>query len=109
MNQWSNHSTTSLVLKTLNKTNPMASLCNLLITYALKPCYSFTVMTTKQAADALCIMRDQQHKIDLVIIEAYLLDMDKYELLETIRNISSLPIIGKYLPFNYLFLLIKNI
>ncbi|XP_012435685.1 two-component response regulator ARR1 [Gossypium raimondii] len=68
------------------------STCVIILSKMLRS-FGYKVVTTKRATDALCIIRDQQHKIDLVLTEACLHDMDKYELLETIRNISSLPII----------------
>ncbi|XP_039062586.1 two-component response regulator ARR1-like [Hibiscus syriacus] len=53
----------------------------------------YQVITAKRATDAFCIVQDREFKIDLILAEACLPDMDKYELLETIRNMSGIPII----------------
>ena len=52
-------------------------------------------MTAKRATDAFCIIRDREYEIDLILAEGCLPDMDKYELLETIREMSKLPVIRK--------------
>ncbi|CAL1379383.1 unnamed protein product [Linum trigynum] len=55
----------------------------------------YTVTTAKLAKEALHILQNQgkQGEIDLVLTELHLPDMGKYELLETIREISSLPVV----------------
>ncbi|GAV92001.1 Response_reg domain-containing protein/Myb_DNA-binding domain-containing protein, partial [Cephalotus follicularis] len=53
----------------------------------------YKVMTAKRAKDALCIIRDREDEIDLVLTESHLPDMDTYKLLETIGEVSSLPVI----------------
>ncbi|XP_010523048.1 PREDICTED: two-component response regulator ARR12 isoform X5 [Tarenaya hassleriana] len=53
----------------------------------------YRVVTADRASDALHILRDREGEIDLIMTEAHLSDMDKYELLETITGISKLPIV----------------
>ncbi|GMI69655.1 hypothetical protein HRI_000634800 [Hibiscus trionum] len=53
----------------------------------------YQVITAKRATDAFRIIHDREHEIDLILAEAWLPDMDKYELLETISNMSAIPII----------------
>lgn len=55
-------------------------------------------MTAKRATEAFCIIQERQYEIDLILAEGCLPDMDKYELLETMRKISKLPVVRKQLP-----------
>ncbi|WRX08892.1 Signal transduction response regulator [Theobroma cacao] len=53
----------------------------------------YEVMTAKRATEAFCIIQERQYEIDLILAEGCLPDMDKYELLETMRKISKLPVV----------------
>ncbi|XP_043805610.1 two-component response regulator ARR14 [Manihot esculenta] len=55
--------------------------------------FGYKVMTATRATDALSILQERQHELDLVLTEVHLPDMDKYELLETMGEISCLPIV----------------
>ncbi|XVE73934.1 hypothetical protein DITRI_Ditri11bG0158600 [Diplodiscus trichospermus] len=55
--------------------------------------WGYGVMIAKQATDAFRIIRDRRYEIDLVLANSYLPDMGKYELLETMRKMSNLPVI----------------
>ncbi|GKV13033.1 hypothetical protein SLEP1_g24110 [Rubroshorea leprosula] len=56
-------------------------------------CIGYRVLTTRLAYDAFCIIKDKENEIDLVLAEGSLPDMDKYEFLETIGEISKLPVV----------------
>ncbi|XP_022769503.1 two-component response regulator ARR2-like [Durio zibethinus] len=62
--------------------------------------FGYKVMTAKRATDAFCIIRDGEYKIDLVLAEGCLPDMDKYELLETIKKMSKLPVVLMSVDYN---------
>jgi two-component response regulator (ARR-B family) len=54
------------------------------------------VTTATRATDALHILREKEDEINLILIETHLPDMDQYEIIETVRAMSSsLPIVGK--------------
>ncbi|EEF50457.1 sensor histidine kinase, putative [Ricinus communis] len=53
----------------------------------------YKVITAKRATDALHILRERQYELDLILTEVHLPDMDKYELLETMAEVSCLPIV----------------
>ncbi|XWS35728.1 hypothetical protein CRYUN_Cryun20dG0021200 [Craigia yunnanensis] len=57
-------------------------------------------MTARRATDAFCIIRDRKYEIDLILAEGCLPDMDKYELLETIREMSKLPVVLMSVDYN---------
>lgn len=57
--------------------------------------FGYEVLTTKRAADAFCIIRERVDELDIILAETHLPDMDKYELLETVREMSKLPVIRK--------------
>ena len=56
---------------------------------------SFAVMTAKRASDALCIIREREDEVDLVLSDACLPDMTRYELLERVGRMSKLPVVSK--------------
>lgn len=58
----------------------------------------FTVMTAKRGTDALCIIRERENEVEVVLSEAYLPDMNKYELLERVKGMSKLPVVSKSGP-----------
>ncbi|XVF22635.1 hypothetical protein REPUB_Repub12eG0188100 [Reevesia pubescens] len=60
----------------------------------------YKVMTAKRATDAFCIIRDREFEIDLILAEGCLPDMDKYELLETMRKMSKLPVVLMSVDYN---------
>ena len=51
-------------------------------------------MTAKRASDALAIAREEDD-LQLVLAEAHLPDMDKYEFLERMGEMSKLPVVSK--------------
>jgi PleD family two-component response regulator len=53
-------------------------------------------VTAKRASDALSIVREKEDDLNLVLTEAHLPDMDKYEFLERMGEISKLPVVSKY-------------
>ncbi|KAL5859810.1 hypothetical protein ACOSQ4_001106 [Xanthoceras sorbifolium] len=55
--------------------------------------FGYKVMTAKRASDALCIIREREDEVGVVLSEAYLPDMNKYELLETVGKMSKLPVV----------------
>lgn len=57
---------------------------------------SLTVVTATHATEAMRILREREDELDLILTEILLPDMDKYELLETMGEISSIPIVSKY-------------
>ncbi|CAL1399029.1 unnamed protein product [Linum trigynum] len=77
------------------------SVCSTILSKMLRASGYSVIYTTKQsqvttaklAKEALYILQDRQGEIDLVLTELYLPDIGKYELLETIREISSLPVV----------------
>nr|POF08929.1 two-component response regulator arr2 [Quercus suber] len=54
--------------------------------------FGYKVVTAKQGSDALAIAREKDD-LQLVLTEAHLPDMDKYEFLERMREMSKLPVI----------------
>ena len=69
------------------------------------------VVTAKQGSDALAIAREKDD-LQLVLTEAHLPDMDKYEFLERMQEMSKLPVISKYhsrFGFFFCFLLPQNV
>ncbi|KAL4378871.1 hypothetical protein GQ457_02G000520 [Hibiscus cannabinus] len=68
------------------------STCLTIISKMLRT-FGYQVITAKRATDAFCVIQAREYKIDLVLAEACLPDMDKYELLETISDTSGIPII----------------
>ncbi|XP_044492959.1 two-component response regulator ARR2-like isoform X2 [Mangifera indica] len=56
--------------------------------------YGYKVFTAKRATDGLCIIREREGELNLVLAEAHLPDMDKYELLETVGEMSKLPVVS---------------
>ncbi|CAI0471965.1 unnamed protein product [Linum tenue] len=68
------------------------SVCSTILSKMLRAS-GYTVTTAKLAKEALYILQHRQGEIDLVLTELYLPDMGKYELLETIREISTLPVV----------------
>ncbi|XP_075669272.1 two-component response regulator ORR23-like isoform X1 [Castanea sativa] len=54
--------------------------------------FGYKVVTAKQGSDALAIARDKDD-LQLVLTEAHLPDMDKYEFLERMQEVSKLPVI----------------
>ena len=70
-----------------------------------------SVVTAKQGSDALAIAREKDD-LQLVVTEAHLPDMDKYEFLERMQEMSKLPVISKYhsrFGFFFCFLLPQNV
>ncbi|XP_038681854.1 two-component response regulator ARR14-like [Tripterygium wilfordii] len=65
----------------------------LAITSEMLHTLGYKVITAKRAADALCIVRAKENELDLILTESKLPDMDKYKFLETIEQISNLPIV----------------
>ncbi|KAG6786722.1 hypothetical protein POTOM_008332 [Populus tomentosa] len=55
------------------------------------PVLRFTTAT--RATDALHILREKEDEINLIMIETHLPDMDQYEIIGTVRAMSSLPIV----------------
>ncbi|KDP28696.1 hypothetical protein JCGZ_14467 [Jatropha curcas] len=55
--------------------------------------FGYKVITAKRTTDALRILRERQQDLDLILTEIHLPDMDKYELLETMGQLSCLPIV----------------
>ncbi|KAK4849489.1 hypothetical protein QYF36_025390 [Acer negundo] len=55
--------------------------------------FGYKVMTAKRASDALCIIREREDEVDLVLSDACLPDMTRYELLERVGRISKLPVV----------------
>uniref|UniRef100_A0A2N9JAU0 Response regulatory domain-containing protein n=1 Tax=Fagus sylvatica TaxID=28930 RepID=A0A2N9JAU0_FAGSY len=53
----------------------------------------YKVVTAKRASDALSIVREKEDDLNLVLTEAHLPDMDKYEFLERMGEISKLPVV----------------
>jgi two-component response regulator (ARR-B family) len=53
------------------------------------------VTTATRATDALHILREKEDEINLILIETRLPDMNQYEILETLGELSSLPIVGR--------------
>ncbi|KAK8554470.1 hypothetical protein V6N13_093461 [Hibiscus sabdariffa] len=72
------------------------STCLTIISKMLRT-FGYQVITAKRATDAFCVIQAREYKIDLILAEASLPDMDKYELLETISDTSGIPIIRKLL------------
>jgi two-component response regulator (ARR-B family) len=68
-----------------------------LINRILKSCYTavLVVTTATRATDALRILREKEDEINLILIETRLPDMNQYEILETLGELSSLPIVGR--------------
>ncbi|XVE77052.1 hypothetical protein DITRI_Ditri13aG0030900 [Diplodiscus trichospermus] len=62
--------------------------------------FGYGVMTANRATDAFCMLRDGRYKIDLILAEARLPDMDQYELLETLREMPKLPVILMFANYN---------
>lgn len=52
-------------------------------------------MTANKAVDALRIASEKEDDLDLVLTEVRLPDMNKYELLEKMTQVSKLPIVSK--------------
>ncbi|KAJ9171317.1 hypothetical protein P3X46_014704 [Hevea brasiliensis] len=55
--------------------------------------FGYKVMTATRATDALRILQERQNDLDLILTEVHLPDMERFELLETIGEISCLPIV----------------
>ncbi|KAK1560587.1 hypothetical protein Q3G72_028442 [Acer saccharum] len=55
--------------------------------------FGYKVMTAKRASDALCIIRERADEVDLVLSDACLPDMTRYELLERVGRMSKLPVV----------------
>ncbi|KAL9396851.1 hypothetical protein Peur_011104 [Populus x canadensis] len=56
--------------------------------------FGYEVTTATRATDALHILREKEDEINLILIETHLPDMDQYEIIETVRAMSSsLPIV----------------
>ncbi|KAL6290153.1 hypothetical protein ACE6H2_007663 [Prunus campanulata] len=53
----------------------------------------YKVMTAKRAYDALSIAQKKEDELHLVLTEAHLPDMDKYELLEKMKAVSKVPVV----------------
>lgn len=53
-------------------------------------------MTAKRAYDALSIAQKKEDELHLVLTEAHLPDMDKYELLEKMKAVSKVPVVSKF-------------
>jgi len=53
------------------------------------------VTTATRVTDALHILREKEDEINLILTETHLPDMDQYEILETLGELSSLPIVGR--------------
>lgn len=52
-------------------------------------------MATTRAEDLPLIINNKDKKIDLVLADFHLIEMNKYELLEKIRLICEIPVVGK--------------
>jgi CheY-like chemotaxis protein len=52
-------------------------------------------VATTRADDLPLIINNKDKKIDLVLAEFRLIEMNKYELLEKIRSICEIPVVGK--------------
>ncbi|XVF73291.1 hypothetical protein PTKIN_Ptkin12aG0189800 [Pterospermum kingtungense] len=61
---------------------------------------SIAVIIAKRAADASCIIRDREYEIVLILAEGYLPGMDKYELLETMKKMSKVPVVLMSVDYN---------
>ncbi|KAG5251500.1 response regulator 2,ARR-B [Salix suchowensis] len=55
--------------------------------------FGYEVTTATRATDALHILREKEDEINLILTETHLPDMDQYKILETVRVMSSLPIV----------------
>jgi PleD family two-component response regulator len=55
----------------------------------------YKVVATTRADDLPLIINNKDKKIDLVLAEFRLIEMNKYELLEKIRSICEIPVVGK--------------
>ncbi|XP_038708794.1 two-component response regulator ARR14-like isoform X2 [Tripterygium wilfordii] len=55
--------------------------------------FEYKVITAKRAADALCIVRETENELDLILTETHLPDMKMYEFLEALGQMSNLPIV----------------
>ncbi|XP_052303066.1 two-component response regulator ARR14-like isoform X2 [Populus trichocarpa] len=55
--------------------------------------FGYEVTTATRATDALHILREKEDEINLILIETRLPDMNQYEILETLGELSSLPIV----------------
>ncbi|XP_031254734.1 two-component response regulator ARR14-like isoform X1 [Pistacia vera] len=55
--------------------------------------FGYKVITAKRGTDALSIAREREDELDLVLAETHLPDMDKYELLETMGEMSTFPVV----------------
>lgn len=54
-----------------------------------------TVVATTSADDLPLIINNKDEKIDLVVAEFRFIEKNKYELLEKIRSICDIPVVGK--------------
>lgn len=68
---------------------------NLLMAFDL--CVS--VVTALHPADALSTLRGKQEKVDLVVIDYHMPDMNGLELQEKVQNEFELPVISEFLYF----------
>ncbi|KAJ7007583.1 response regulator 2,ARR-B [Populus alba x Populus x berolinensis] len=56
--------------------------------------FGYEVTTATRATDALHILWEKEDEINLIMIETHLPDMDQYEIIGTVRAMSSLPIVA---------------
>ncbi|XP_061962007.1 two-component response regulator ARR14-like isoform X1 [Populus nigra] len=55
--------------------------------------FGYEVTTATRATDALHILREKEDEINLILTETHLPDMDQHEILETLGELSSLPVV----------------
>ncbi|KAG5231312.1 two-component response regulator ARR [Salix suchowensis] len=55
--------------------------------------FGYEVKTATRATDAMHILREKEDEINLILTETHLPDMDQYEILETVGELSSSPIV----------------
>lgn len=53
----------------------------------------YTVMTSRLGLDAFCIIQEKKSEVDLILADGNLPDVDKYEFLEMMGQVSKLPVV----------------